>query len=222
MTKQTLLLTLLSTTACAHAGQHGHHEQGHHHHRFTDPAAMAARWDDPSRDAWQKPESLVAALEIAPGMTVSDIGTGTGYLLPHLVRAAGPSGVVIAQDIEPTMLDWVRQRATREGWTNVTTAQGTSESPGLAPASVDRAVMINVWHHIEARESFAAALGATLRPGGRIVIVEARPGTGGEGPPEAMRLSPEQVIGSLQAAGLDARLLAWENDRQYAVEARLR
>ena len=206
MTKPLLLAALLSPAACAHGGHHAHH--GGHHHRFTDPAAMAARWDDPARDAWQRPETLVAALEIAPGMTVTDLGTGTGYLLPHLVRAVGPDGVVLAQDIEPSMLDWVHQRAAKEGWTTVRTVQGTGDAPGLEPASVDRVVMVNVWHHIEGRE--------------RIVVAEARPGAGGEGPPESMRLAPEEVIRAFEEAGLDARLLVWENDRQYAVEARLR
>ena len=220
MTKPLLLASLLSTAACAHGGHHAHH--GGHHHRFTDPAAMAARWDDPARDAWQRPETLVAALEIAPGMTVTDLGTGTGYLLPHLVRAVGLDGVVLAQDIEPSMLDWVRQRAAKEGWTTVRTVQGTGDAPGLEPASVDRVVMVNVWHHIEGRERFASALSAALRQGGRIVVAEARPGAGGEGPPESMRLAPEEVIRAFEAAGLDARLLVWENDRQYAVEARLR
>ena len=55
MTKPLLLVALLTTAACAHGGHQAHH--GGHHHRFTDPAAMAARWDDPSRDAWQKPET---------------------------------------------------------------------------------------------------------------------------------------------------------------------
>ncbi len=220
MTKPLLLAALLSPAACAHGGHHAHH--GGHHHRFTDPAAMAARWDDPTRDAWQRPETLVAALEIAPGMTVTDLGTGTGYLLPHLVRAVGPDGVVLAQDIEPSMLDWVRQRAAKEGWTTVRTVQGTGDAPGLEPASVDRVVMVNVWHHIEGRERFASALAAALRQGGRIVVAEARPGAGGEGPPESMRLAPEEVIRAFEEAGLDARLLVWENDRQYAVEARLR
>jgi hypothetical protein len=73
MTKPLLLVALLTTAACAHGGHQAHH--GGHHHRFTDPAAMAARWDDPSRNAWQKPETLVAALDIAPGMTVTDLGS---------------------------------------------------------------------------------------------------------------------------------------------------
>jgi len=77
MTKPLLLVALLTTAACAHGGHQAHHAGGHHH-RFTDPAAMAARWDDPARDAWQRPDTLVAALDIAPGMTVTDLGTGTG------------------------------------------------------------------------------------------------------------------------------------------------
>ncbi len=224
-----LFCSLVLVAGCAH-GTHPHHEEakasGHvehhrhgHEHRFQDPAAMAARWDEPARDVWQKPAELVAAMQVEEGMTVADIGTGTGYLLPHLVRAVG-RGRVIAQDIEVAMLEWVSARAAREGWTNVATLRGQPDDPGFEEGSLDRAVMVNVWHHVRSRESFGAKLAVSLRRGGRLVIVEARPGAPGDGPPEHYRLRPEQVIAELEAAGLEGRLLAWENERQYAVEGR--
>jgi cyclopropane fatty-acyl-phospholipid synthase-like methyltransferase len=165
-----IFIALLS--GCAH---HAHHQRGGeqaaslptghvhgdpHHHRFTDPAAMAASWDDPARDRWQDPAGLVAAMEVTEGMTVADVGTGTGYLVPHLVAAVGASGRVVAQDLEPAMLDWVRQRATTAGWSIVSTVQASAMDPNLPAGSLDRAVMVNVWHHIEQRSDYAAKLGA--------------------------------------------------------------
>jgi SAM-dependent methyltransferase len=233
MLRSTLTATIIALlSGCAHHAHHQHGGEqaasmptGHvhgdpHHHRFTDPAAMAASWDDPARDRWQDPAGLVAAMEVTEGMTVADVGTGTGYLVPHLVAAVGASGRVVAQDLEPAMLDWVRQRATTAGWSIVSTVQASAMDPNLPAGSFDRAVMVNVWHHIEQRSDYAAKLGAALRTGGRLIIVEARPGAGGEGPPEHYRLEPAEVIAELEKAGLVASVLAWQNDRQYAVEAR--
>lgn len=207
------------------AGHHGGHDGGHdgaapaHDHRFEDPAAYAAVWESPERDAWQEPEKLVAALEIAPGATVADIGTGTGYLLPYLATAVGEGGTVLAVDLEPAMLKWVEERAARDGLARVKTVLATPTSPGLAPASVDRAVMVNVWHHIGDRVAYGKAVREALREGGRFYVVETRMDAP-DGPPVHMRMTPEVVIADLTAAGLSAELSAWENARQYMVVAR--
>ena len=79
-------------------------------HRFTDPARWTKEFDDPARDAWQKPADVVASMHIAPGMTVADVGAGTGYFEPYLSRAVGPGGVVLAVDIEPEMVRWLGDR----------------------------------------------------------------------------------------------------------------
>ena len=88
---------------------HAHH--GDHHHRFDDAAAWSKVFDDPARDAWQKPAAVVSAMTIAPGMTVADVGAGTGYFEPHLSKAVGPSGKVLAIDIETDMVRWTNERA---------------------------------------------------------------------------------------------------------------
>lgn len=217
------------TAPTAQAGGHDHsHGHGHgqgpgegggHQHPFTDPAKYVAQWEGPARDAWQQPAGLVAALRISPGMAVADLGTGTGYLLPHLVAAAG-AGTVYAVDIEPAMVAWVGQRAATTGWTTVKPVLGGAQSTGLAPASLDRAVMINVWHHIEDPVAYGRSVKEALKPGGEFAVVETRlDAPEGGGPPMAMRLSPEAVIAALQSAGLQARLSDWSNPRQYMVIA---
>lgn len=87
--------------AMGQGGQHGHAHG--HQHRFDVPAAYAARWESPERDAWQQPTVLVAAMGIEPEMAVADIGTGTGYRLRSLSEATGPDGSVFAIDVEPAM-----------------------------------------------------------------------------------------------------------------------
>jgi ubiquinone/menaquinone biosynthesis C-methylase UbiE len=194
------------------------HQHAGHQRKFEDPQAYTKSWDDPQRDSWQKPADLVAALGIGPGMAVADIGTGTGYLLPHLSRATGPTGQVFAADISPKMLEWVAQRARREGLPNVTTVTASPGASGLAAGSIDRAIMINVWHHVEDRARYAEDLRRALRPGGVVFIVEARPELKEEdGPPAHFRLPSATVIEQLAKAGLRARLEPLALERQYVV-----
>src|SRR5690349_7340605 len=81
----------------------GHHDSHPHaHHRFDDPARWSKVFDDPARDAWQKPGHVVTLMAIGPAMTIVDLGAGTGYFEPHLSRAV-PDGHVLALDIEPKL-----------------------------------------------------------------------------------------------------------------------
>lgn len=195
-------------------------QQAGHERHFDDPEAYTKSWDDPARDGWQKPAALVKALGVSPGMAVADIGTGTGYLLPHLSRATGDRGLVYAVDVSPRMLQWVEARAKREGLANVRTVTASAGASGLPAASLDRAIMINVWHHIEDQARYAEDLRRVLRPGGVVFIVEARPDLKEEdGPPAHFRLQPTKVMEQLRAAGLRASLEPVGLDRQYVVKA---
>src|SRR6185503_14432624 len=84
---------------------HGDHATVHH--AFNDPAKWAKIFDDPERDAWQKPNDVVAALELKPGMTAADLGAGTGYFTAPLSRAVGPKGAVLSIDPEPEMVEYL-------------------------------------------------------------------------------------------------------------------
>lgn len=191
-----------------------------HQHQFNEPEAYAQRWEDEERDAWQQPQGLVDALGIRPGMSVADIGTGTGYLLPYLSRAAGSAGLVYAVDVSPNMLEWVRERAARESLGNVSTVAAGGARTGLASQSVDRAIMINVWHHVEQPEDYAADLLRSLKPGGVLLIVESRPEANeADGPPAHYRMSAQAVIQQLEQAGFTATVDPFQIDRQYVVRA---
>ena len=195
-------------------------EENAAHHAFDDPATYSQSWDNAGRDAWQRPAELVAALDVQPGMAVADIGTGTGYLLPHLSRAAGGSGRVFAVDISPAMLNWVQDRAKREGMNNVTTVVASGSATGLARSTVDRAIMINVWHHIEDPDAYARDLHRVMREGAILFIVEAHPEADHRGgPPRHFRLPPETVVEQLERAGFRAKLDPFQIDRQYVVRA---
>jgi SAM-dependent methyltransferase len=195
----------------------GHHGAGFHH-PFKGAAEWAKVFDAPDRDAWQKPELVVASMGIAPGMTVADVGAGTGYFLPHLSRAVGEKGRVLALDIEADMVDHMTARATREKLGNVSARVVKPDDPGLPAASIDRVLIVDTWHHIDARPAYAAKLKAALRPGGTVTIVDFTLRSP-HGPPKEHRLPPEEVVAELTQGGLRAEEVKTELPDQYVVRA---
>jgi ubiquinone/menaquinone biosynthesis C-methylase UbiE len=126
----------------------------------------------PDRDSKQKPEELVQAMELKPGLTVADVGTGAGYMLPFLSRAVGAGGRVIAEDIQDDFLAMARTRTAAEKLENVTFVKGSEKDPALPAASVDVALALDSYHHYDYPREMLAGLRKGLKPGGRLVIVE--------------------------------------------------
>lgn len=129
---------------------------------------VAATLDDPHRDGRQKPLELIAAMNVKPGMTVADIGTGTGYMLPFLGKAVGPSGKVYGEDIQQEFLD----RAKTKNVANAELILGTTIDPKLPPNSVDVALVLDVYHHFDYPDKMLAAIRSALKPGAHLVIVD--------------------------------------------------
>lgn len=205
-------------TTEAHPGSVGaHHGHGAGHHGFTDAQAWAPVFDDPARDAWQRPGDVLRALELSPAMRVADIGAGTGYFAVRLARAV-PAGEVIATDIEPDMVRYLNERARREGLPNLRAVRATHAASGLTADSVDRILIVHVWHHLDDRVAYARELAAALKPGGKLFIVEFALAAK-RGPPANLRLAPETLVAELEAAGLRAKLSPVALPEQYLVEA---
>ncbi|MBK9030545.1 MAG: methyltransferase domain-containing protein [Myxococcales bacterium] len=203
--------------AAAHHAGHDHHA-GHVDHDFADATAWAKVFDDPARDAWQKPAEVVALLDPGPGHTVADIGAGTGYFERYLTRAVGGAGQILALDTEPTMVAYITERAQRELWSNVVARVVTPDDPALPLAAVDRILIVDTWHHLPDRAAYAAKLAAALRPGSTLAVVDfdlAAP----MGPPVAARLAPGIVVAELTAAGLVAHVAEESLPHQYVVIA---
>jgi arsenite methyltransferase len=205
----------------AHASHpHESHVAGGHHHAFAEADAWTKVFDDPARDDWQRPGEVLRAMELEPAMRVADVGAGTGYFSVRLSRAV-PQGEVIATDIEPDMVRFLSERARREGLTNLRAIQGTHGASGLAARSVDRILVVHVWHHLGDRNAYVRDLAAALRPGGRVFVVDFRL-SAHRGPPAEMRVPPEEVIAALENAGLSARVSPVVLPDQYIVEAHQR
>jgi ubiquinone/menaquinone biosynthesis C-methylase UbiE len=191
---------------------HGHGHPGHHHHQDgptprdehgnpVDFEAYLARLDDPERDAWQRPDDVVRALGLAPGMVVCDVGAGAGYFALRVARAVGPAGRVHALDVEPRMLEVLARRAADAGLENVR-PHLAERGDALPPEPCDRVLVVNAFHHFTNGVAYLRALGGCLRPGGVIVNVDFRAGELPIGPPDDQRLSREAFLAMAEEAGL--------------------
>jgi ubiquinone/menaquinone biosynthesis C-methylase UbiE len=187
------------------------------HHRFANADEWSRVLDDPERDAWQRPEGVLRALELMPTTTVADVGAGTGYFAVSLARAV-PRGRVIATDVEPDMVRYLEERARREGLPNLSAILATPTTSGLGARSVDRILVVHVWHHLTNRVDYARDLAASLRPGGKLVIVDFTLAAH-RGPPMELRVAPEVMVAELTAAGLSARVSSVVIPDQYIVKA---
>jgi ubiquinone/menaquinone biosynthesis C-methylase UbiE len=124
------------------------------------------------RAAWQRPELVIAALDIQPGDHVVDLGSGEGYFLPYLAEAVGPDGRVSAVEVDPEVVDALKIRVDEAGWENVRVLLGDFDDPGLADAGVDLVFVVNTYHHIEDRPVYFGNLQADLGDGGRVAVID--------------------------------------------------
>jgi SAM-dependent methyltransferase len=197
--------------------QHGDHTGGGHTsgmpHRFEHADDWAKDFDNPARDVWQRPDLVLAVLELGPKMTIADIGAGTGYFAVRLARAV-PDGQVIATDIEPDMIRYMTQRATREQLPNLRAVLTPPDDPQLAAGTIDRILVVDVWHHLGDRAAYARALARALRPGGKLAVVDFTLESK-HGPPAKHRLAPDAILADLRAAGLTASLSTTALPDQY-------
>jgi len=185
----------------AHDAPAQHDDHATVDHQFDDIERWVAAFDDPQRDAWQKPEAVVDAMALQPGMVVADIGAGTGYFNPYLAAAVGPEGKVIAVDIERALVAHMTTRAANEGTPQVEPRLAAPDNPKLAPAEVDRILLVDTYHHIDGRVDYFRALRGALRPSGSLVLVDFKKGDIPVGPPERHRLDPMMVEEELSTAG---------------------
>ena len=169
-----------------------------HQHSFQGAEQWANEFDDPKRDAWQKPHEVIQALALKPDAIVADIGSGTGYFSVRLAHMV-PQGRVYGVDIEPDMVKYLSERAKRDGLKNLTSVKGTPGDP-LLPEKVDLIFMVDTYHHIENRDRYFRALQDSLKPEGRIAIIDFRMDSA-EGPPKSARSAPEAIKAELNRAG---------------------
>lgn len=134
-----------------------------------------AGWlERPERESEEEPSRAIEALDVRAGMTVADIGAGSGYYTVRLARKVGEGGRVYATDIQVGMLSLLQRRAKQEGLTNIQPVLGAADDPKLPPGSLDLALMVDVYHELSAPQAFVRRLREALKPEGRLVLIEFR------------------------------------------------
>jgi FkbM family methyltransferase len=126
----------------------------------------------PGRDGWQQPDRVVEALALTPGGQVADLGAGGGYFTFRLADAVGPDGKVFAIDVDPDMLEYLRERVRSEGIANVTVVEASYDDARIPESGADLILTVNTYHHISDRPVYFHQLAESLRPGGRVAIIE--------------------------------------------------
>ena len=136
---------------------------------------QAAGWlERPEREAEERTDLLIQAMQLKTGEIVADIGAGSGYFSWRMAKEVAPEGKIFGVDIQPEMLDLLQRNMQRRGVSNVVSVLGTTTDPKLPANSVDTILMVDVYHEFDFPYEMAKAMVAALKKGGRIVLVEFR------------------------------------------------
>ena len=172
--------------------------------RFTGPVRPVApvisdRWRaEDERERVGEAARVFAWLGIAPGMTVADLGAGSGYYTVRLAKQVGPGGRVLAQDVMPDYLTGLQERVRKAGLANVSVGLGDPGDPRLPARSTDVAVMIHMYHEIQQPFAFLGNLAAAMRPGGHVGIVDVDDDVERHGTPQALLKCELAAVGYRQ------------------------
>ena len=144
--------------------------------KFLDPKLNVEEWtkkfETESREIFHQREKIVAAAGLKPGMTMADIGAGTGLFTLHFAQAVGANGKVYAVEIAKNFLEHIKARASKASASNVQTILCTEKSVELPEAAIDLAFICDVYHHFEFPQATLATLHKALKPGGEIVLID--------------------------------------------------
>lgn len=128
----------------------------------------------PEREAEEQPEKALDALKLKPGNVVADIGAGVGYMSLRMAKRVGPTGKVYANDLQPQMLDLLRQNAAKGGLANVVTVLGEVNDPKLPANTMDLVLLVDVYHEFSQPQAMLRKIRETLKSDGRLVLLEYR------------------------------------------------
>jgi ubiquinone/menaquinone biosynthesis C-methylase UbiE len=154
------------------------------------------------RDRWQRPSDIITALNLSPGETVVDLGSGSGYFALKLSSPVGPEGRVIGEDIRRVPLAFLWIRTVRKGKRNVRVSLGEADDPRLPAKSVNAVLISNTYHEFDNPQTILARVSKALVSGGRLVIVDRAPNPAESGNPTSPshEISSERVEDDLRRA----------------------
>ncbi|HLZ82586.1 MAG TPA: methyltransferase domain-containing protein [Caulobacteraceae bacterium] len=160
---------------------------------------VSPTWGDSARrDAAREAEQIAGRLKLRPGMTVADVGAGSGYDSLRLARIVGPGGAVIAEDVTARYLQALKASADAQRLRNIRVVVGSPGDPKLPPASIDAAIMVHMYHEIERPYELLYNLAPAFRRGGLLGIEEADRATEAHGTPPALLTCELRAVGYRQ------------------------
>lgn len=173
------------------------------HYENADFSRWQRSFESPGREVYDRRLDILAATGVRPGMTVADIGAGTGLFTWLFAGEVGPSGKVYAEDISREFADVIRELAREKRLGNLEVILGTERDAGLPEGSVDLAFLSDTYHHFEYPEAMLASIRGALKPGGKLVVIdfEKIPGESSAWVLGHVRAPKEVVVSEIEAAG---------------------
>jgi ubiquinone/menaquinone biosynthesis C-methylase UbiE len=177
--------------------------------KFKDPELDVQDWrrrfESDSREVYAARQQVLAACHIQPGDRVADVGAGTGFYTLLFAKAVGPDGWVVPVEVSTKFLEFLNQRATQQGVTNITPVLGSDRSINLPPNSLNLVFICDTYHHFEYPQEILASIHRSLRDGGALVIVdyERIPGKSSAWTLGHVRAGKEGVRREIEAAGFE-------------------
>jgi ubiquinone/menaquinone biosynthesis C-methylase UbiE len=169
-----LLAVVILAGTIAAAQQRGVHPVSGRVYAATMGVQGAPWLDRAERDREEDPDLAIRLLRIPKGATVADVGAGSGNITIRLARQVGPMGKVYANDIQPGMLEILEKNVAKARLMNVVPVLGTIDDPKLPAESIDLAIMVDVYHEFSEPQKMLQRLRESLKPGGRLVLLEYR------------------------------------------------
>jgi ubiquinone/menaquinone biosynthesis C-methylase UbiE len=169
-------LGLLSLYVAAHLGIFAPQPPTHplSGRRIAGIATSASWLDRAAREGEEQPDRALDLIGIEPGSTVADIGAGSGYMTLRIATRVGSAGKVYANDLQAAMLSVIHDKVKKAGLSNVVLVQGTEQDARLPEGAIDLALLVDVYHELRYPEAMLQSIRRSLKPGGRLVLVEYR------------------------------------------------
>jgi ubiquinone/menaquinone biosynthesis C-methylase UbiE len=169
-----LITAVVATWSSLVAQQPGVHPISGRVYARTMSVEGAAWLDRREREDEENPDLALRLLRINRGATVGDVGAGSGYITIRMAKIVGPTGKVYASDIQPGMLTLLQQNVARAKVDNVIPVLGAIDDPKLPAASLDLAIMVDVYHELSEPQRMLQRIREALKPDGRLVLLEYR------------------------------------------------
>jgi ubiquinone/menaquinone biosynthesis C-methylase UbiE len=160
--------------------------------------SFAAKFEEPNREIFRYRAAIVGLMQLKPGMTAAEVGAGSGFMARFMATKVGAEGRVVANDLEPKMVAYMKERAAKEGLSNFTAVPGQPKGTGFEPGSVDAVALVQTFSYLDHPDDMLKALNEALKPKGLLLVVDfPREGA----PPAAPGMDAEEVIPMAEAAG---------------------